>query len=153
MKVRASLRTATADDAPLLADLAVAAYSVYLPRIPDGVRPGPLETDYQAAVEQDEVWVAERGQVIVGFLILVRHDDHLLLENVAVHPTWQGRAIGRALLELAEQRAAAHELGAVRLYTHAVMTENQRLYERSGYVRVAPPRDDEFDRVFYIKHL
>ncbi|NYJ01217.1 ribosomal protein S18 acetylase RimI-like enzyme [Nocardioides thalensis] len=148
------LRAATTEDAPILAELAVAAYSIYLPRLPAGVRPGPLQTDYQAAVERDEVWVAELDDgVVAGFLILVRQEDHLLLENVAVHPAFQGRGIGRAFLELAEQRAAAYELPSIRLYTHAVMVENQQLYERWGYVETARRRDGEFERVFYEKDL
>lgn len=149
------MRVATAEDAPHLANLAIAAYSVYLPRLPEGVRPAPLDADYGAAVEPHDVWVVEGSDdgTVVGFLVLVRHPDHLLLENVAVHPNCQGQGIGHTLLELAEQRAASYGLATIRLYTLAAMTENQQLYERWGYAETGRRREGELDRVFYAKHL
>ena len=75
------------------------------PRI--GIRPAPMDADYVHAVAHDEVWVADGdGPDPAGFVVLCAESDHLLLENVAVDPAYQGRGIGRTLLDLAEQRAA-----------------------------------------------
>lgn len=147
------LRRARVAEADALADLAIAAYEGYLPRLPAGLRPGPMDADYRAAIDHDETWVAETDGTIAGFLVLARRPGHLLLENVAVHPAFQGRGIGRRLLALAETRAAEHGFHTIRLYTHAVMVENQRLYERLGYVETERRTDDGFDRVFYDKRL
>jgi ribosomal protein S18 acetylase RimI-like enzyme len=149
----AALRRAHVDDARALADVAVAAYEGYLPRFPRGLRPGPMDADYRAAIEHAETWVAEYDGVLAGFLVLAPRPDHLLLENVAVRPEFQGRGLGRRLLALAEARAADHGLGEIRLFTHATMVENQRLYERLGYVQTDRRTDDGFDRVFYAKQL
>lgn len=146
------VRRADAADARVLAALATAAYSVYLPRM-GGLAPGPMGTDYADLVATAEVWVAEVGHRIAGFLALRRAGDHVLLENVAVHPDWQGQGLGRRLLALAEERARASGVPVLRLYTHETMVENQRLYERAGYVETDRRTDDGFARVFYEKTL
>lgn len=153
MSDRVVLRRAILDDAEVLARVAVAAYEGYLPRFPAGLRPGPMDADSRAAIEHDETWVAEDDGRIVGFLVLAPHTDHLLLENVAVLPALQGRGIGRRLLALAEARAGDLGFDVIRLYTHASMVENQRLYERLGYAQTDRRTDDGFDRVFYAKRL
>lgn len=147
------MRRASVEDAPRLAEIAAAAYGVYLPRLPEGVRPPPIDADYAADVRDDEVWVAESDGSIAGFLVLVPAADHLLLQNIGVHPDVQGRGVGRMLLELAEERAAAHGVAAIRLYTHAVMVENQALYERIGYVETERRSEGPFDRIFYEKRI
>ena len=59
--------------------------------------------------------------------------EALLIERVAVSPSWQGRGLGRALLRHAETIAAAADRPTVRLYTNAGMTANIRLYRAVGY--------------------
>ena len=146
------VRRATPADAPRMAHVAEAAYSPYLERM-DGARPGPLDADYAAAVTDTEAWVVERGGEVVAFLLLVAEDDALLLDNVAVLPSHHGTGIGRALLTLAEGRARACGLARIRLLTHVTMVENQRLYERLGYVETHRGGDGGLVRVFYAKSL
>ncbi|TGN64682.1 N-acetyltransferase [Nocardioides eburneiflavus] len=146
------LRRATEADARPMAAIAAAAYSPYLERL-DGLRPGPMDTDYAAAVADTEAWVAVSGGAVVGFVLLVEEDGCLLLENVAVLPEHHGRGIGRRLLELAEHRTAELGHDRLRLYTHVTMIENQALYERTGYVETARTTEHGFTRVFYEKRL
>jgi ribosomal protein S18 acetylase RimI-like enzyme len=146
------LRRATDSDAPGMQRVAEAAYSPYLPRM-GGQRPGPMDTDYRAAVTDAEGWVAEADGEVVGFLILVGEDDGMLLEGVAVLPAHQGQGLGRALLVLAEGRAAAAGHTRIRLYTHETMVENQHLYERIGYAETHRATERGFTRVFYEKSL
>ncbi len=84
---------------------------------------------------------------------MVAEPDALLLDNVAVLPTHHGRGVGRALLELAEERALAFGRNRIRLFTHVTMVENQRLYERIGYVETDRATEDGRTRVFYEKVL
>lgn len=147
------LRRADAADAPALQRIASAAYSPYLPRM-GGQRPGPLDADYAAAVAECETWLAEQDGSPVGFVVLAGDgSDVLVLENVAVLPSHHGRGIGRALLELAEARAADRGCARIRLFTHVTMVENQALYERIGYARTHRATDDGVTRVFYEKVL
>jgi ribosomal protein S18 acetylase RimI-like enzyme len=64
-----------------------------------------------------------------------------------------GHGIGGQLLALAEERAHLVGRDVVRLYTHVSMVENQRLYERAGYVETGRRSEDGLVRVFYEKHL
>jgi ribosomal protein S18 acetylase RimI-like enzyme len=146
------VRRATPADAPRLSYVAELAYSPYLPRM-GGVRPGPMDTDYAAAVADTEAWVASVDGEVVGFVLLASEGDAMLLENVAVLPSHHGQGIGRALLVLAEERARAAGLSSIRLYTHVTMVENQRLYERLGYVETHRAGEHGFTRVFYEKSL
>jgi ribosomal protein S18 acetylase RimI-like enzyme len=132
--------------------VATEAYSVYLPRM-NGLRPAPLDADYAHLVAAAEVWVAVVDDRVAGFLVLIVADDHLLLENVAVRPAEQGHGIGRRLLTLAEDRADDVGRGVIRLYTHVSMVENQRLYERAGYVETGRRGEHGLMRVFYEKQL
>ena len=147
------LRRADADDAPALQRIASAAYSPYLPRM-GGQRPGPLDADYAAAVDECETWLVSLDGSPVGFVVLAGDGpDVLVLENVAVLPSHHGRGVGRALLELAEARATAHGCTRIRLFTHVTMVENQALYERVGYVETHRGGDEGLVRVFYEKVL
>jgi N-acetylglutamate synthase-like GNAT family acetyltransferase len=81
------------------------------------------------------------------------HDDHLLLDTVAVAPGAQGHGYGALLLARAEADARELGLSEVRLVTNQAMTENQTFYPRHGYTERARGRQDGYDRVFYAKNV
>lgn len=135
-----------------MARIAEEAYTPYLERM-NGLRPGPMDADYVALVATAEAWVAEAEGEVLGFLILLDEGDGMLLEGVAVLPSYQGRGAGRLLLTLAETRTRAAGHDRIRLYTHQTMVENQRLYERNGYVETHRADEAGFGRVFYEKVL
>lgn len=96
----------------------------------------------------------KRGEnEIAGLLVLIPAADGLLLDNLAIHPRYQGAGLGSALLRFAEERAAAHGTDWIRLYTNVVMAENQRLYTSRGYVETHRATEDGYERVFFAKHL
>jgi GNAT superfamily N-acetyltransferase len=142
-------RPAVAADVAWLRVVAVAAYEGYVSRI--GRAPAPMTADYAQAVRNAEVWVAVQDGVLVGLLVLVPQPDHLLVENVAVLPSAQGRGIGTRLLALAEEQARRHGMGELRLYTNEAMTENLAYYPRHGYIETHRAEHDGFRRVFYRK--
>ncbi len=148
----AALRRANAEDVAAIERVALAAYSPYLSRM-GAQRPRPLDPDYAAAVADHEVWVTDEDGEVVGYLVVVAEPDALLLDNVAVLPRCHGRGIGRALLELAEERALTLGRNRIRLFTHVSMVENQRLYEQIGYVETGRETEDDRTRVFYEKVL
>jgi N-acetylglutamate synthase-like GNAT family acetyltransferase len=144
-------RLATADDVPALEEIARAAYAVYVPRM--GREPPPMLADFAAAVAHGDTWVAEEDGVVLGYMVLVREDDHLLVENVAVRPAAQGRGVGGVLLELAERRARELGYEQVKLYTSETMTENIAYYGRRGYMETHRQVDEGLGRVFFTKRL
>lgn len=125
------IRRARPDEAAAVNALTHAAYAHYVPRI--GREPKPMRKDHAHAIEAGQVWVTEQDGVLQGVLVLVPEAGILLLENIAVAPAAQGIGLGRALLQFAEEEARRRAYGAIRLYTNAVMTENQAIYAARGY--------------------
>ena len=68
-------------------------------------------------------------------------------------PERQGEGLGRILLDLAERRTGEQDFDTIRLYTHHLMVDNQRIYERDGYVETHREPEQGLGRVFYAKHL
>jgi ribosomal protein S18 acetylase RimI-like enzyme len=143
------LRRATAADLPAIKALIDAAYARYLPRMDKP--PAPMLRDYGPSVEAGTTWVT--GSPIAAVLTLYPRDDHLYVENVAVHPGAQGRGLGRALMSFAEQEAGRRGLTRMALVTHEVMTENQAIYARLGYAEVERRSEDGYRRVYLEKQL
>jgi GNAT superfamily N-acetyltransferase len=143
------LRRATAADLPAIKALIDAAYAGYLIRMDKP--PGPMLRDYGPSVEAGTTWVT--GSPIMAVLTLCPTDNCLLIENIAVHPSAQGRGLGRALMSFAEQEAARRGLTRMALYTHEVMTENQAIYARLGYTEVERRAEDGYRRIYMEKRL
>lgn len=132
-------------------DVVQAAYRHYIARM--GKKPGPMLDDYERRQRDAQLFIARIGAEHVGVAVLVRAADHLELDNVAVHPRWQGRGIGRALIAFAEETARAQGVPELRLYTHVTMTENIALYGRLGFVETHRGAEKGYERVFMRKLL
>jgi ribosomal protein S18 acetylase RimI-like enzyme len=143
------IRRATADDLPAIRAVIDAAYARYLTRMDK--RPAPMFRDYGPSVDAGTTWVA--GSPITAVLTLDPRDDHLYVENIAVDPSAQGGGLGRALMEFAEQEAARRGLNRVALVTHEVMTENQAIYARLGYIEIERRAEDGYRRIYMEKPL
>ncbi|MGW7068359.1 GNAT family N-acetyltransferase [Streptomyces sp. NPDC054855] len=143
------IRLATAADVPAVKAVTDAAYHPYIERI--GVVPVPMEADHAADVAAGRVYVT--GDPVVGVLVLVPHEDHLFLDSIAVHPEAAGQGVGRRLLAFVDERARSLGLPEVRLYTNALMWENQKIYPRYGYEMVERRVDGPYDRYHYRKRI
>jgi ribosomal protein S18 acetylase RimI-like enzyme len=144
-----SLRRATAADLPTIKAIIDAAYAKYLSRMDKP--PGPMLRDYGPSVEDGTTWVT--GSPIVAVLTLYHRENHMFIENIAVHPSAQGRGLGRALMSFAEQEAARRGLTRMALVTHEVMTENQVIYARLGYTEIERRAEDGYRRIYMEKTL
>ena len=113
--------------------------------------PGPMLRDYGPSVEAGTTWVM--GSPVTAVLTLYPREDHLYVENIAVHPSAQGRGFGRDLMEFAEQEAARRGLSRMALVTHETMTENQAIYARLGYTEIERRSEDGYRRVYMEKPL
>lgn len=146
-----AMRRAQAADLDKLREIAAAAYAVYTPRI--GRPAAPVSADYAGAISRDEAWVAVEDGEILGLLVLIARPGYLLLENIAVRPSLQGRGVGSALLDLADREATRLGLAEIRLYTNVVMTENLAWYPRHGYAETHRAEQDGYQRVFFSRRL
>jgi len=148
---RINLRRAELADAPAVAACVAHAYARYAGRLPRA--PKPVLADYAVVIRETLTWLLESAGECVGVLVLIQKTDHVLLDNVAVEPAWQGRGLGRRLLELAEAETSRLGLSEIRLYTNALMTENRALYARVGYEEYERREVDGRDTVFMRKRL
>ena len=145
-----SIRPADVADLARVQAIVDAAYSMYVARI--GKPPGPMVDDYAAHVRNHAIWVAcDNLGEIGGLIVLVPEEDHLLLDNIAVDPAWQGKGVGRLLLDFADAEARRRGYAELRLYTNAMMTENVALYARIGWTETGRAAQAGFDRVFFRK--
>jgi GNAT superfamily N-acetyltransferase len=127
-----------------------AAYELYVERI--GKPPGPMLDDYRRLIDQGVVSVLEEAYgSIAALIVLLPQPAHLLLDNVAVRPDRQGRGVGRRLIAFAEAEARRLGYAELRLYTHAMMTENIALYTRLGFRETGRGHEAGYDRVFMVK--
>ena len=124
------IREAVTEDTPALSQCISYAYEIYkdriqnLPDVADGIA---------TSIDNNSVWVAQMQEQIVGAIVLVVLPDHLLLENIAVHPDSAGNGIGKALIRLAESECLELGLHEIRLSTHRDIIENINLYKHLGW--------------------
>lgn len=109
--------------------------------------------DYAQRIANAQTWLLEDGGRIVGILVLEESADGFLLDNIAVLPEYQGKGLGRQLIEFAETEARRRGFGEIRLYTHVLMAENIALYSRVGFVETHRTTEKGYDRVYMTKRL
>ncbi|QIY94963.1 GNAT family N-acetyltransferase [Streptomyces sp. S1D4-11] len=143
------IRPAVAADVAAVKAVTDAAYHHYIERI--GVVPKPMEADHAANVAAGRVFVT--GEPVRGLVVIEAYEDHLFLDSIAVHPDAHGKGVGRRLLAFVDAHARALGLSEVRLYTNAMMWENQKIYPKYGYEVVERRVDGRYDRIHYRKRL
>jgi ribosomal protein S18 acetylase RimI-like enzyme len=151
MDLEYSLRLASDGDAENVTALVHAAYKHYEERI--GTVPRPMTDDYAEVIKTYQVTVAESGQTLVGVIVLTMTDEGFLIDNVAVHPSYHRKGIGKALLEFAEASARRAGFDSIYLYTHERMTENLALYSKIGYIAYDRRSQGDFSLVYMRKRF
>ena len=90
---------------------------------------------------KNQVWVVEWGQQPVAFLAINRD----FIDQLYIHPDYQRRGIGRALLDFARVLSPDH----LWLYTLQVNTNARAFYEKNGFIAekfgFSPPPENEPD--------
>src|SRR5712672_815242 len=118
-------------DAAAIRKLTRQAYAKWVPVI--GREPKPMTADYTEAVKKHRFdFLYENGE-LAALIETVGCSDHLLIENVAVSPSFQGKGYVRMLMAHAEKLAASSNFEQVKPYTNKLFVENVQLYIRLGY--------------------
>ncbi len=125
------LRQAVPADASEIRELTRLAYAKWIPSI--GREPKPMTVDYAEAVQKHRFDLLHMDGTLAALIETVQEADHLLIENVAVSPAFQGRGLGSKLLAHAEAVAASLGCDEIRLYTNSLFAMNVQLYRRRGY--------------------
>jgi GNAT superfamily N-acetyltransferase len=139
------LRQALGTDASAIRDLTREAYAKWIPVI--GREPKPMTTDYAEALRKHRIDLLYLDGKLAALIETISEPDHLLIENVAVSPAFQGRGLGRKLMAHAEQLAGSLGHDEIKLCTNKLFAENVQFYRKLGY-RV--DREEEFKGGFVV---
>src|SRR2546421_5013506 len=131
MSNKEELRQAVATDALAIQELTREAYAKWVPVI--GREPMPMTADYVDAVRKHRFDLLYVEGKLAALIETILKADHLLIENVAVSPPFQGRGLGRKLMAHAENVAASLGFSEIKLYTNKLFAENVQLYGKLGY--------------------
>ncbi len=145
------LRRATFSDAAAIRDLTRAAYAKWVALI--GREPKPMSADYAQAVRNHLIDLLYDDVVLAGLIETIPQPDHLLIENVAVAPGFQGRGYGKLLMAYAERLAASLGLAQIKLYTNVLFIENVRLYHKLGYEVEREEAFEDASRAGVVVHM
>ena len=90
---------------------------------------------------EDDVWVVEVDSRPVAFMAI--RDD--FIDQLYIHPNYQRRGIGKALLDFAREQSPEH----IWLYTLQVNVNARAFYEKNGFIAekfgISPPPESEPD--------
>lgn len=128
---RLEIRRARTDEADVIADVFWAARHANADTIPLLVH--PLEDVRRWVQEQlldrHEVWVAEAGGEVVGFMALGQPD---WIEHLYLRPDASGHGLGSRFVDLAKRELT----GQIQLWTFQSNLGARRFYGRHGFVEV-----------------
>ncbi len=125
------LRRAKAADAAAIRQLTQEVYAKWIAVI--GREPMPMRANYENAVQDHWIDLAEEDGELIGFIEMIPRADHLFVENLAVANAHQGQGLATRLLQHAEALAQKCELPQVQLATNQAFLNNLTFYQNRGY--------------------
>ncbi|MDR3593118.1 MAG: GNAT family N-acetyltransferase [Negativicutes bacterium] len=106
----------------------------------------PCESDFAADIEAGELYVAERGGKLAGFICINRIEPHeyavvpwsresaaLVIHRMAVDSTYRGQGVGAELVGYAGALADHFRIDYLKTDTYSLNTNAQKLFEGCGY--------------------
>ncbi|MEU1264905.1 GNAT family N-acetyltransferase [Streptomyces cellulosae] len=122
-----AIRRAAGPDAATVAEVWLRSFSAALP----GVRRAHTDHEVRAWIREvvvpgQETWVATVNDSVVAMMVLDGDD----LDQLYIDAAWQGRGIGRRLVDVAKERSPS----GLTLWTFQVNEPARRFYERHGFV-------------------
>jgi ribosomal protein S18 acetylase RimI-like enzyme len=158
-----TIQLATPADLPAVEAIVSLAYTPYLSRLA-GKLPAPMTADYPSLISSSSLYTLIADGDVVGCISLApttaysspsstQQPEALEINNLAIHPSSQGKGYGKLLLAFAEDKAKEMGLSSCCLYTNVRMVENVTLYKKIGYQELARYSQDGFERVFFVKVL
>jgi N-acetylglutamate synthase-like GNAT family acetyltransferase len=146
-----TIRKATPEDADGVFALIVATFTGFMEQI--GAAPGPMRADYAAVIREDEVWIVDGNRGPMACVVLVRKEDHLLVEGLAVRATAQRTGVGGVLLDFAATRCADMGLPELRTYANIAITDIPKILGRMGWEEMYRVLEEGFERAYFRKDV
>lgn len=89
-----------------------------------------------------EVYVMEQDKQVIGAYVLLAHNAaRVEIKNIAVNPAYQGKGLGKILLQDAAQRARANGYRCICIGTGNSSIAQLYLYQRQGFEITAIKKD------------
>ena len=136
---RIRIRLAETGDAQAIASLLLESFVEYEPLYtPEGFAATAITGEQIIArTGEGPVWVAMRGEEIVGTVSVVAKAESLYIRGMAVLPAARGERIGALLLTHIEEFARSQGFSRLFLSTTPFLDQAIRLYERFGFRRTS----------------
>jgi GNAT superfamily N-acetyltransferase len=146
---------ATVEDIPIIESTVHAAYSKYIERI--GMAPAPMLADYKEVIKNQDVYVLRTtcNDKVIGSISLTVNDGEqsIMVNNLVVDPSAQGRGYGRVLMDHAERLAQSLGHRKMILFTNVKMYENIGLYTKLGFTETDRRKEGPYERLYFLKEL
>ena len=136
---RIRIRLAETGDPPAIASLLLESFAEYESLYtPEGFAATAITSEQIVArMIEAPVWVAVRGEEIVGTVSVVAKAESLYIRGMAVLPAARGERIGALLLTHVEEFARTEGLSRLFLSTTPFLDRAIHLYERFGFRRTS----------------
>ena len=141
-------RRAVAEDHEIIIAIALKAYEKYIERM--GKEPAPMRPVIQ---KEDVVFVCEDNKQVIAFAILVKINDQIILDSIAVNPPHQKKGIGNNFIKFIEQYLMEQKVNKYQLYTNEKMFENIKWYQKIGFKIFKKVTEKGFNRFYFEKQL
>lgn len=131
-----TIRVAEEGDGEALRAIDVATWS---PRVSPGPAPAGDEEFFGERREPADHLVAEVDGMVAGYSVLQQahrlpsHDHVLIMNGLAVAPAWQGRGVGRSLVEATKEEARRRGARKLTLRVLGPNVAARALYESCGF--------------------
>ena len=141
-------RKAKLEDHKIIITIALKAYEKYVERMDK--EPAPMRPVIQ---KQDVVFVCEDNEQVIAFAILVKINDQIIPDSIAVDPSHQNKGIGNSFIKFIEQYLMEQKVNKYQLYTNEMMFENIDWYQKIGFKIFKKVTEKGFNRIYFEKQL
>ena len=141
-------RRAVAEDHEIIIAIAQKAYEKYVERM--GKEPAPMRPVIQ---KEDVVFVCEDNKQVIAFAILVKINDQIILDSIAVDTPHQKKGIGNNFIKFIEEYLMEQKVNKYQLYTNEKMFENIDWYQKIGFKIFKKVTEKGFNRIYFEKEL
>lgn len=90
--------------------------------------------------------VAEHGEKVVGFALHEIHKHKLHVADLAVHPEWRWKGVGRRLIDKLVSKLSVHRRNRITVDVHEQFLESHLWLRRMGFVARVRQERPEFYR-------
>ena len=125
MRAPIVITVACAEHAATIAAIHIAARRDAMPYLPEPHTEHETHDWFARMIGSQTLWVACCDRVVAGYMRLHRDE----LNDLYVHPAWQGRGIGSELLDEAKRRSPRR----LALWTFQQNARARRFYEARGF--------------------